>query len=388
MTSKIFHWPKVLIISVAHFLHDVYSSFLPPLLPLIISKFNLSLTSASLLLMLQNLPSILSLFVGAVAHKLRWRLLIILTPLLTALCGSLLGLAPNLVVLGALLVTMGISSALFHVPSPIVIRNYSGNKSGKGMSWYMLGGEGARMVGPILIVAAVSWWTLEGTWRLIFPAVVFSLVLHLMLEKRDYQSTTQQGVPIGNWRKTLKQYAPFLLSLATYMLFRSVMKASMATFLPTYLGLKGNTLITGAIALSVLQGSAAFGSFIAGGISDKVGRLKSLIFLAISAPFFMLLFVYSGFMVQMVLLVFLGVLLYATSPILLALVLEQGSDQPAMMNASFTTINFITNAIAVISTGFLGDRIGLSTTFHFSAFLAFGALPAALLLRRNSLVKR
>ena len=136
------------------------------------------------------------------------------------------------------------------------------------MSWYMLGGEGARMVGPILIVAAVSWWTLEGTWRLIFPAVVFSLILHLMLEKRDYQSNTQQGVPIGNWRKTLKQYAPFLLSLATYMLFRSVMKASMATFLPTYLGLKGNTLITGAIALSVLQGSAAVGSFIAGGISD------------------------------------------------------------------------------------------------------------------------
>ncbi|MFA5419177.1 MAG: hypothetical protein WC341_12035, partial [Bacteroidales bacterium] len=148
------------------------------------------------------------------------------------------------------------------------------------------------------------------------------------------------------------------------------------------------TLITGAIALSVLQGSAAVGSFIAGGISDKVGRFKSLIFLAISAPFFMLLFVYSGFMVQMVLLVFLGILLYATSPILLALVLEQGSDQPAMMNAGFTTINFITNAIAVISTGFLGDRIGLSTTFHFSAFLAFGALPAALLLRRNSLVKR
>jgi len=388
VTKRLFHWPKVLILSSAHFLHDVYSSFLPPLLPLIISKFNLSLTSASLLLMLQRLPSLLSLFVGAVAHKLPWRLLIILTPLVTAVCGSLLGLAPNLVVLGSLLITMGISSALFHVPAPVVIRYYSGNQSGKGMSWYMVGGEGARMVGPILIVAAVSWWTLEGTWRLIFPAMVFSLVLQIMLEKRSYQSQEQQSLPPGAWWRTLKEFAPFLLSLGFYMLFRSVMKASMATFLPTYLGMKGNTLITGAIALSILQGAAAFGSFISGGISDKIGRFKSLIFLALSSPIFMLAFVYSGFGVQMVLLVVLGILLYATSPILLALVLEQGSKQPAMMNAGFTTINFITNAIAVISTGFMGDMVGLDTTFKIAAFLAFGAFPAALVLRRYSLVKR
>lgn len=252
----------------------------------------------------------------------------------------------------------------------------------------MVGGEGARMVGPVLIVAAVSWWTLEGTWRLIFPAIVFSLLLQIMLEKRAYQSLEQQTLPPGSWLKTLKQFAPFLLSLGTYMLFRSVMKASLATFLPTYLGLKGNSLITGAIALSILQGSAAFGSFISGGISDRIGRFKSLIFLAISSPIFMMIFVYSGFGFQMALLVILGVLLYATSPILLALVLEQGSKQPAMMNAGFTTMNFITNAIAVISTGFLGDMIGLDNTFKLSAFLAFGAFPAALLLRKHSLVKR
>ncbi len=372
----------------AHFLHDIYSSFLPPLLPLIISKFNLSLTAASGLLMLQNLPSLLSLFIGAVAHKLPWRLLIIFTPLVTAICGSLLGLAPNLAILAALLITIGISSALFHVPAPVIIRYYSGKQTGKGMSWYMLGGEGARMLGPVLIVAAVGWWSLEGTWRLIFPAIIFSFLLHVMLEKKRFETIGQSSVSATNWIQTLKQYAPFFLGLAFYMLFRSVMKASMATFLPTYLGLQGNSLLTGAIALSVLQGSAAVGSFISGGISDRIGRFKTLIFLAISAPLTMLVFVYSGFVVQMLLLVILGMLLYATSPILLALVLEQGGKQPAMMNAGFTTVNFVTNAIAVLSTGFLGDLIGLDTTIKMAAIFALGAFPAALVLRRYSVVKR
>ena len=90
----------------------------------------------------------------------------------------------------------------------------------------------------------------------------------------------------------------------------------------------------------------------------------------------------------MALLAILGVLMYPTSPILLALVLEQGSSQPAMMNAGFTTVNFVTNAIAVLSTGFFGDWLGLDTTFKLAAFLAFGAFPSALVLRHYSVGKK
>ena len=99
------------------------------------------------------------------------------------------------------------------------------------------------------------------------------------------------------------------------------------------------------------------------------------------------LFVFSGFTLQMILLVPLGVVLYATSPVLLALILEQGSNQPAMMNAGFTTINFATNAIAVLFTGILGDIIGLDMTLQIAAFLGVGAIPAVFLLKRNSLGK-
>ncbi len=379
---------KVFSVSSAHFIHDVYSSFLAPLLPLIIEKFALSLVSASVLSLVQRLPSFLSLFVGAVAHKLPWRWIIILAPLVTGFGGSLIGLAPNLIVLGMLLFTMGMSSALFHVPAPVMIKYFSGNQAGKGMSWYMLGGEAARMLGPLLIVSAVSVWGLEGTWRLIFPAVAASLTLFFFIDNKPYQSYANNGKKPINWWSTIVEYRYFFIALTTYMIFRSLMKGSLATFLPTYMGMKGSSLFTGAVALSVLQFAAAGGSFIMGGISDRIGRFKSLLILALLSPILMLLFVFSGFVGQMILLLPLGIVLYATSPVLLALILEQKSNQPAMMNAGFTTINFATNAIAVLFTGILGDRIGLDMTFQIAGFLGIGAIPAVFILRKFSVVKR
>ncbi len=384
MKQGVFKSSKVATISSSHFVHDVYSSFLAPLLPLIIDKFGLSLSGASILTLVQRLPSFLSLFIGAVAHKLPWRWIIILAPVITGICGSLIGLTPNTIILGILLITIGFCSASFHVTAPVMIKYFSGKNAGKGMSWYMLGGEAARMLGPIIIVSAVSYWQLAGTWRLIFPALASGLTLYFIIENIPYQKIASTGPKPINWWSTIREYRYFFIALTLYMLFRSLMKGSLATFLPTYMGLKGSSLMTGAAALSILQGAAAFGSFIMGGISDKIGRFRSLLILAIISPILMLIFVFSGVVIQMILLLLLGIVLYATSPVLLALVLEQGSNQPAMMNAGFTTINFATNALAVIFTGILGDVIGLDLTLQIAAFLAIGAIPSVFYLKKHS----
>ncbi len=51
------------------------------------------------------------------ADRIALRYLVIITPAITAISMSLLGLAPNAPVLGILLFVMGFSSMLFHVPS-------------------------------------------------------------------------------------------------------------------------------------------------------------------------------------------------------------------------------------------------------------------------------
>ncbi len=371
--------------SSAHFLHDVYSSFLAPLLPLLLKKYNIDLSVASWLSLLQRIPSLFSAVLGTFAHKIPWRPIIILAPLVTAISGSLLGSAPNLYVLSILLFTIGISSAVFHVPAPVIIKDFSGNRAGKGMSFYMLGGESARMLGPLLIVSAVSWWGLEGTWRLIVPATAATFILSLVLEKIPYEAVNENKKTHPEWKKTLHRYAGFFTALTIYMLFRSVMRAGLSTFLPTYMvGTQGNTLLFGAFSLSVLQATAVAGTFLAGSLSDKIGRFNMLLILAVASPVFMFLFLWSGPALQMVSLLFLGFVLAASTPVLLALVQEQGSDQPAFMNGSFTTINFVSSALSVLAAGYIGDAIGLEKTFLYSGYLAFAAIPAVFLLKKKS----
>ena len=86
---------------------------------------------------------------------------------------------------------MGISSSMFHVPAPVMIRQISGNRVGKGMSVFMLGGEMARSVGPLVILGGVSLWGLEGTYKLIPFGWIASIILFLKFKKLNITQTPE-----------------------------------------------------------------------------------------------------------------------------------------------------------------------------------------------------
>ena len=184
--SKKFQQGNVLAISFAHMLHDIYSSFLAPILPLLIKKLGMGLGMAGLLSAIQRLPSLLYPLVGILADRMNLRFFIIIAPSITATSMSLLGLAPHYTFLVILCFTMGVGATLFHVPGPVMIKHVSGDRTGKGMSYYMLGGELARSLGPLTILGAVSLWGLEGTFRLIPFGIFTFLLLSFKIRKIDF----------------------------------------------------------------------------------------------------------------------------------------------------------------------------------------------------------
>ena len=90
-----FQTGQVFTIVGGHFVHDTFSAFLAPLLPLIIEKLSLSLTMAGSLWGVSQLPALLSPFIGYLADRLSLRYFLILAPAVTATMMSLLGVAPN-----------------------------------------------------------------------------------------------------------------------------------------------------------------------------------------------------------------------------------------------------------------------------------------------------
>jgi FSR family fosmidomycin resistance protein-like MFS transporter len=382
MQKENFHLGNVLTISVSHLVHDIYSSFLAPILPLLITKFGLSLSLAGFLSVIGRLPSLFNPVVGILADKFTVRFFIVISPSVTAVSMSLLGAAPGYAVLAILCFIMGVSSTFFHVPAPVMIKYASGHRIGKGMSFYMLGGELARTLGPMVILVAVSWWGLTGTYRLIPLGIMASLVLYSRIRKIRISDDFNKNETRNGLKKTIKKYYPFLILLGGITFSSAFPVAALTTFLPTYLNLiKGKTLWISGISLSIFQLAGAAGTFFGGTISDKIGRKNTLLIIAGAAPVFMILFLIVEGLLIIPMLILIGFCLLASPPVLLALVQELDSDWPAFMNSILTTMYFFLGAVAIMIVAFLGSHIGLENTFWISAFLGFGAVPCILELK-------
>ena len=283
-----------------------------------------------LLAVIQRIPSLFNPFIGIIAERPVMRYMVVFSPALTALFMSLIGIAPGYTFLAVLLFFSGISSTLWHIPTPVIVRTLSGSRPGKGMSYYMVGGELARTAGPLIILGVISLWGLEGTWKMMPLGFIASFLLYLNFRKAKLRPTSssrkhQEG---SYWKIFLRFSAAFLLT-GGYTFFQAGMKASLTYYLPTFLTSQGHTLHYSDLALTVIQLAGAAGALFAGTLSDKLGRTRTLLIVGVVTPLLTLLFLkLEGYWIFPVLLP-LGFFLFAPTSVMLATVQELNTDKKA-----------------------------------------------------------
>lgn len=378
-----FQTANVITLSLSHLFHDIYTAFLAPMLPLLIARFGISLSVAGLLDVVRKIPSLFNPFIGLLADKVSVKYFVILTPALTALSMSLLGSSPTVTVLLILLFVTGISSTLFHVPAPVMIKQFSGDKTATGMSFFMFGGELARTIGPLMITAALSWWGLEGSYRVAPIGLLASLVLYYKLKDVASLNNLNNKNKRKGPRETIKGLAGFFVFIIGFQLFRAGMKASLTLYLPVYLTNSGESLWFAGISLSVLQFAGAAGTFGAGYISDRISHRNILLIIALACPLVMWALIGAKEILIIPLLILMGFLLFASGPVILALVQETNTEHPAFVNSIYMTLNFSISSLMVLFVGISGDHLGLDLTFKITAGLAFLSAPFIFILPKG-----
>jgi len=380
-TDQDFQTGKILALSIGHFIHDVYSSFLAPLLPLLIEKLSMSLTQAGFLSTIMQLPALLNPHIGVMADRISVRYFVILAPALTAIPMSLIGMAPSYGVLLILLFITGVSVSVFHVPAPVMISELSAARKGRGMSFFMTGGELARSVGPLVAVAAVSVFGLED----FYPVMIFGLLstVWLYFKFRTAPVTRVSSKRQYSILETWRRLSFVLLPLSAILVARGFMHASMTAFLPTYIQMETGNLWLAGIALTLFEAAGVAGVLTAGSISDWFGRRKTLLISMLGAPLFLFVFTLSGGWLRVAALIATGFTLLSTTPVMLALVQENARQAPAAANGLFMMINFIARSAVVVIVGFVADRIGLNITYLISAAIGLIGIPFILVLPRK-----
>jgi FSR family fosmidomycin resistance protein-like MFS transporter len=375
----------VISIAAAHLLHDAFTSFFAPLLPLLIEKLGFSYAVAGMLSVVQRIPALFNPLIGLAADRLVIRSAIVAAPVITIVCMSLLGVAPSVAILALLFFVSGISAAVFHVTAPVFMRQVSGDRIGRGMSAFMSGGELARTFGPLLVTAAVSWWGLAGLWKLIPFGLVASFVLLLNLRKINKKHIQNHHIsdkaPLG---QTARQITPFFASITPVMLFRSFSKTALSTFLPAYMVATGSSIKTAAVALALMELMGAAGALLAGTWSDRIGRKTILVAVAVLSPVLMGLFTIATPIWQWVLIALMGLVLFANTPVFMAMIHDLNTDRPSFVNGTYMTVNFLTVSTVALLVGASADRFGFVATYQLCAAIALGAIPFTCLIAHTN----
>ena len=376
--SKEFQTREVLTIVSGHFVHDIFTAFVPPLLPLIRERLAADYAAIGGLAVFMQIPSLLQPFIGHAADRISLRYFIILAPAVTATVCSLLGLANSYALLALLLFVAGLSSAVFHAPAPAMIGRISGNRVGTGMSFFMAAGELGRTVGPLLVIAAVSWFGLEGIWRVAVFGWMASVFLFWRLRgvsarpAPDRLLSLQQMLPAAR-----KVYPPLLWIMAA----RVFMSISMTTYLPIFMqDVKGYEFEIAGLSLTLLEGAGVLGALTMGTASDWLGRRKILIVLFLVSPVLFLGFLNSSGWMLFALLLPLGFTMLSPSAVLLAVVQDSFRQNRALANGLFLMANFVIRSPALWLLGSVADRFGLENAFLMSGLIAFVGVPAILRL--------
>lgn len=378
LDTEPFQTGSVATVAAAHAIHDTYTAFLPPLLPVLIAKFALSTTQAGLLNVFMQWPSLLQPFIGYLADYVSLRYFVILTPAITASLMSLLGVAPSYAVMSFLLIGVGLSSAGLHAVAPVMAGNLSGHKLGRGMGFWAVGGELGRTVGPLAVVSAVAILGLAGTAWLMIAGWLASALLYLRLRYVPGRpADMDQARP---WRQALQVMRPVLMPLSGIILARSFIVAASTTYLPTFLSREGHSFWLAGASMSVLEAAGVAGALIGGSLSDRLSRKLVLLITSITPPVLLLVFLAAQGWVRVPLLVLHGFTLLAVMPVIMAVVQESFPQNRALANGIYMAVSFLTNSVAIVAVGALGDIFGLRTAFAASTAVTLVSLPLIALL--------
>lgn len=369
---------KVALMAFGHCTNDIYMSFISPLLPLLISKFNLSLTLAGVLATFLSISAAggQPLF-GYLSDKFPGRLFAALGPLFFAVFIGMIGLAPTYSLIALLLVLGGLSSAAFHPQAAVMAAAASGKSRAFGMSIFIAGGRVGYALGPIIAASVASAIGLKNIYVAIVPGLVISFLLY------KYSPAVERAGKRGastNLVWDLRQnFKPLFLTWLIEVLRITVM-IGMLTFLPVYMQHKGLSLIIGGASVSLFSFSGGLGSILGGYLSDRLGRKTIILYSMLFSPLPLIAFFQTSGATSAIFLTLAGLVLLSSLAVTLAMAQELIPQNASFASGLIMGWAWFVGGIALTIIGWLADHIGIALALELLAILPVPAFFLAISL--------
>lgn len=261
----------VVLLTLAHAFNDSYTAFLATLMPLLIIKLDLSLGMAGILAAILSVAASLAqpLF-GYLTDRGGKVAFVVLSPTITALAMSSIGLWSTTTGVAVAVAVGGVSTAIFHPQAASLVSLLSARKRGLYMSIFVAGGTAGVALGPPLVLSVVGAFGLEASILAAVPGVLISF---LVMRYLPWRKRIQVSQPSRGLKDMFGSSLRPVLILWSIVVFRAWVVTSFHTFLPVHLH-QGLGLLSYGWALALFMASESMGGLLGGYMSDRLGRRK------------------------------------------------------------------------------------------------------------------
>lgn len=355
------NYSKIGILSVAHMLNDLYSNYLPQMLPfLVVISPGFTATRAAILVSAFTISSsfVQPLF-GYFLDRQGKRWLVHVGTLWMATMLSLTGIIHNYWLLVLLAGLAGLGTAAFHPQASTMVNVLSGDRKAVLLSAFVAFGNFGFALGPLLLVPLFQAYGLHATVVTIVPGILVAILLLFFAPRNNVLSgsTPSLSVVLGSLKLAARELTAIIIVIA----IRSLAYTGMLTMLPLYFKSQHLSNIAASHLVTIMLFAGAFGGVLGGFISDYYGR-KLLIVgsLILSTPLFFAFF-YTHGAISTVFLALAGASLLSSFSVTVVAAQEVIPENKALAAGLTMGLAGGIGGLAVILIGRIGDIWGLAT---------------------------
>ena len=271
----------------AHMCDDINSGALPAVLPFFVLNYGMDYTAVGGIMFASCfLSSVIQPLFGYLADRTRFSSFMGIGVLLAGLSFGLTGFLTEYWAIFAAVTAMGIGSAIFHPEAARIVNAISGRQRGSGMSIFSVGGNAGFGVGPLLAVAVISAFGMQGLGLFALLSVFMGGALFFFAPRiRAAARHIQQemaAVPAGSpeiqvRRRPAANDWPAFSRLTLVIVFRSLVFSGISSFLPLFcIQVLGSSNAVGSATLSVLSIAGIAATLAGGWLADRWGYVAVL----------------------------------------------------------------------------------------------------------------
>jgi len=320
MVTKNEKLPRIWL-SGAHFINDIYTGMLNPIMPFISAKLGISMAVATVILSISNITAnIFQPVFGFFADNIHKRAFIFWGLLMSSIFIPFAPIAPNIKVLMLCIILGSIGSSIFHPQALGLITKFAGSENvSKKVGVFIAMGSLGFSCGPIFSAFITQYLGLSKIPFLTVFGLIWAYLMFAMMPKIvDIVGQTQHIHFINAFKNIISNNRLRFLTLLSIL--KTLMTTSCSILLPFLWKNSGHTPSYIGIALFIFIAAGALGSFISGHAEQKFGYKFVLYFSMISTLPLMILFalIYANHpILSLVVFGFMGLFTMMATPIIM-----------------------------------------------------------------------